>query len=339
MRRLDAPDISLLRLAWMTGRPAFVLAVFVSLFMQPIAGRAAYVIRSRDVGGTTYVHLKDVAGYYGMKIHRDKKHLVLAGNGRRLDLWLKSRTGYIDGYKVNLSFSPLEHQQALLLAERDLTLLVDPQWRGWGLPRKNLGTIVIDPGHGGKDPGAVGNGLNEKDVALAVGLKLRAILQEQGYRVIMTRSDDRFITLAKRGRFKGDVFVSLHCNSARAAAAAGFETWYCAPAGTNSTRTAGLMYKEKVDGNRNDRLNQRLAYEIQRYTLHATGQKQDRGLRRARFQVLRQAQVPAVLVEMGFISNRAEAENLNSNAYRQKLAQGIANGIIAFHRTVAPTTE
>ncbi len=323
------------RMAFETGKPALVLAAFVWLFMTPVS-KASFVIRSRLVGKTHYVYLDDVAKYYGMQVYRKGRHVVLAGNGKRFDVSVKARSAKINGVKVDLAMKIVENGGLVLLAERDLSLLVDPVFRGWGMPRRNVRTIVIDPGHGGRDPGAVGTAVREKDVSLMVGLRLKAILEKQGYRVAMTRGADNALTLAQRGRIKGDLFVSLHCNTAGNKGVTGIETWYAAPVGSYSSKTPNLAYRDKVTGNQSDGQNQRLAYEIQRYIMHTTGSKTDRGLKKSRFQVLRQSKVPSVLVEMGFLSNQGEQTLLMNEDYQNRMALGLANGIISFHRAVAP---
>ncbi len=321
-------------------RPARLPAALL-LLSATLAVNAAYTIRSRVVNGVTYVHLQDVAGYYGMKMasyrSRAGKQMVnLNGVGRRLELTLNSRQARINGCTANLSYPALLHQENLLLAERDLSMLIDPLFRDWGLPDHSIKRIIIDPGHGGRDPGAIGRhlGKQEKTITLQVGLLLKKVLEAQGYKVVMTRSNDTYLTLKSRGKFKGDLFISLHCNSATAGSAIGVETWYAAPQNTYSSLSPRQFYRTAEPGNRHDRLNSRLAYEVQRYTLHYS-KAVDRGIKRARYQVLCQAQCPAILVEMGFLSNRIEEGKLANPAHQRKLALGIVSGIVAFHRALA----
>lgn len=294
----------------------------------------AFVIRSRLVGGLGYVHLQDVAVYYGMQTALDGRNLVMAGCGQRLDLTLNSRNGYVNGYLVDLGFCPVEDNGSLLLAERDLSLQLDPLLRPWGVPQYPLRTIVIDPGHGGKDPGALGRVTEEKQVALQVGLRLKQLLESRGYTVVMTRDRDVFIELDARGRCRGDLFVSLHCNSSEGPNADGIETYFLAPAGLPKTGDNTVAHGG-LPGNRFDGLNVRLAYDLHCHTVYQAQQAADRGLKRARFQVLRQASCPAALVEMGFVSNPAEEQRLINPEYQEALAVGLANGIIAYHGIVA----
>lgn len=177
--------------------------------------------------------------------------------------------------------------------------------------------ICIDPGHGGRDPGAVGpSGLKEKDVTLTISLKLRDKLQSRGIQVIMTRETDKALgstvneNLNVRSNIannaKVDYFVSIHCNSANATAR-GTET-YCFKFGGNG---------------------EKLARSIQDKLIHAVG-LYNRGVKEANFAVLRNTYMPAVLVELAFISNPAEEKLLADEMWQDIFANAIAEGIFDF---------
>lgn len=168
--------------------------------------------------------------------------------------------------------------------------------------------IVIDPGHGGKDPGAIGNDTMEKWVALTISEKLQRRLLANGYDVKMTRSEDVFIPLPERAtlsnNWKADLFVSVHANSATSSTAKGLESYY---------------YGESSSG-------KQLASSIQTALVSNTN-NENRGTHSADFYVLRHTSMPAVLVETGFISNPADAVLLNDEGYQDKVASSIAEGI------------
>lgn len=179
--------------------------------------------------------------------------------------------------------------------------------------------IVVDPGHGGSNPGAVANNKRESDNNLAVGLKLRDKLVQAGAKVIMTRETDR--TVAPEGSSLGeelsariklaetnhaDLFISVHTNSNPDTSIIGAMTFY--PSGKSSD----------------------LALDVQNELIKQTGAV-DKGTSSATFYVLRSASMPSILVEMGFISNAAEAALLNQDSYRNKIAQGIFNGVIKYY--------
>ena len=208
-------------------------------------------------------------------------------------------------------------------------------------PSKNY-RVVIDAGHGGNDPGAVGGGYREKDLVLSVAKKLQRILEREGYKVYMTRSDDYFVTLGNRTRFSNkrdaDIFVSIHANAvgnrSRATIVQGIETYFLSKARSQRARLIAekenrAVLSSKDYHTRNVLLNDimtgpkiilsnKLAIDVQNSmleyarSLHPT--TRDGGVRPAPFWVLVGAQTPSVLIEMGYISHPHE---------RQKMLQSI----------------
>ncbi len=171
--------------------------------------------------------------------------------------------------------------------------------------------ICIDPGHGGRDPGAVGpNGLLEKDIVLLVALRLKHLLKERS-EVVLTRSGDEYVSLGERVRIaniaQADLFVSVHCNSAEINTAHGVETFH------HPTSRKGIE----------------LAEAIQPELIHYSGLV-DRGVKYANFQVLRETIMPAVLVELAFINNPSEEVLLGDRVFRAKCAVAIAAGIRSY---------
>lgn len=219
--------------------------------------------------------------------------------------------------------------------------------------------IVIDPGHGGVDSGALGpNGLKEKDAALMISNRLSSLLRSRGYQVHMTRTKDTLISLADRprlaNRWKGDepgaLYISIHSNSG-VPAAHGFETYFLADASTDDerrvadmenaavkyekvNRTPGSGLDQVLNGLRNDfymKASNTFADVVQ------TGMAEfhpgpNRGVKRANFRVLIGALMPAVLVEVAFISNPREADLLGMSAFQDKLAYSLAEGVDKFFR-------
>ena len=183
------------------------------------------------------------------------------------------------------------------------------------------GSVIIDPGHGGSDQGAVGfGGTREKDVALAVSLEVRQILVSRGIPVVMTRETDRDVApygsddvteLAARSavanRKGGFLFVSIHCNAFSGSEANGVETYYY-PKSHRDSRLAEILYDE----------------------LLVASNLRGRGVKEANFYVLKHTAVPASLVELAFITNPREEALLRNAAFRQKIAASLANGIIRY---------
>lgn len=179
-------------------------------------------------------------------------------------------------------------------------------------------TIVIDPGHGGIDRGGVpGQRVPEKNMTLDVSLRLKPILEREGYRVILTRDRDEFVSLGSRvaiaNNQRNAIFICVHFNSAPRLGANGIETYFY------STESAPL------------------AASIQSSVVRSAG-TENRGVRRRGYFVLRRTNIPAVLVECGFLTNPTEAQYAQSAAYRQKLARSIADGILK-RPTVADRTS
>lgn len=202
--------------------------------------------------------------------------------------------------------------------------------------------IMIDPGHGGMDSGATRGKTRESAIALDIARRLSSYLALSGFEVRITRPNDKTaVGLEERclqaAAWPADVFVSIHLNSGPAAAA-GIETYAIPPAGQLSTENAtrGTVSaadreaaKKSEAGNAHDADNIRLAWCVHRRLVSASGRK-DRGIRRARFVVLRESTVPAVLVEVGFLSNAGDAAFLTTVSGREKTAIGLCRGIMDF---------
>ncbi len=210
-------------------------------------------------------------------------------------------------------------------------------------------TIVIDPGHGGKDPGAVYNGTMEKDINLDVSKRLANVLRVAGYTVHLTRTEDKFLSLEERPQIakkhKADLFISIHTNANPKKHIHGFETYYLKYKNKKDIQTStlerfGIEYSQLVDDDKT-KLNKiinhyvgeskKLAKNIQKNALSLTkkrgytvfnGKSQE-----AAFVVLIGHTIPSVLVEIGYNSNPTEAKRLSKSAYRDSLAEGIANGL------------
>ena len=214
-------------------------------------------------------------------------------------------------------------------------------------------TIVIDPGHGGKDPGAVSQTRQEKQIALSLSKTLRDTLVKKGYNVRLTRETDVFLPLRERTRFatnqKADLFISVHTNASTARAASGIETYYLALASDESARitamreNAGAEYNMKELDALVGRIlkesksteSRRLAQLIQAQ-LTSGKQVKNRGVKHAPFVVLIGTKVPAVLVEVGFISNPQEGKKLTTKTYQRQLATAIAKGIEQYIKNLPP---
>jgi len=217
-------------------------------------------------------------------------------------------------------------------------------------------TVVLDPGHGGHDAGAVGgNGILEKNVNLAVARELKRYLErESDLQVVLTRQRDQFMDLAERAevanRAGGDLFISLHCNSWFNDGAHGFETYFLSPAKSDwaksveaAENSAGgepddveFIVWELVQ-NRFISSSSRLAEVMQQGVVEELG-VEDRGVRQAGFRVLVGAYMPAVVVEMGFLTHPEEERHLGDAGYQRRLARALGQTILSYGKLMESTT-
>ena len=279
-----------------------------------------------------------------------------AGDGRSSERYL-SRAGIslyadyskefilVDGVKVMLD-DPIGSQRGhLTLSRRDYDKVFVPLF--WELPKDPVRRIVLDPGHGGKDTGKV-NGpykYTEKAATLDTAARLKILLEKQGFEVVFTRTKDVFVDLDDRpalaANAKADLFVSLHYNAGPAgdSSSDGIETYCLTPAGQKSTNAGKAKSTTGVEpGNRFDTANMALGWGIQRRLVKSTG-ADDRGVRRARFAVLRTLTCPGVLIEGGFMSSRKEGALIADAAYRQKIAEAVAAGIVDYVVRARPAAK
>jgi len=297
-----------------------------------------------SLNGVDYVDLREVAGTFGMKSKWLEKgtSVRLESEWTRMDFTEHRRDCLINGIKVHLGNPIYKRGGNLYLSQRDLenTLkpILTPQVFN---PVPKLYRIVLDPGHGGKDPGARNAGLKleERYLALDLAKRLKRILQSLGYEVILTREDDRFLGLSERAaranRLKADLFLSLHFNAAGSSRVSGVETFVFTPPFQPSSSRANLHSSDRrvYPGNKYNAWNTLLGYYVQKSLVDASPYP-DRGLKRARFTVLRDIEIPGILIEGGFVSHSREGRDVGSPAYRQKLARAIANGVLTYQKTL-----
>lgn len=220
--------------------------------------------------------------------------------------------------------------------------------------QRKIHVIVIDPGHGGKDPGAIAHGVKEKDIVLKIAKKLKKKLEKAGFKVYLTRDRDVFVPLMKRAEFankvKCDLFISLHCNYSKGARARGIETYFLSQARTKWERAVAafensvIKYEIEEDQDTMDILkmilgdmaqyeflkeSQDLAFFIQESMVRRT-RRIDRGVKQAGFYVLRGVYAPSVLIETAFLSNKSERKLLRDEKFLDRVAEGIKEGIVKF---------
>ena len=190
--------------------------------------------------------------------------------------------------------------------------------------------VYLDAGHGGYDPGASYFGISEKSLTLAIQSRVKAKLEAEGYQVVTTRTSDTYVDLTDRSRAanasESDIFVSIHINASGSSAAQGIETYYYQPYAEYPSRINATYHANPTRLSMSDTL----ANAIQSSLINATG-AQNQGVKRQTFAVLRETTSPAVLLELGFLSNPQEAARLNTSAYQETLANAIVAGIKSYY--------
>jgi N-acetylmuramoyl-L-alanine amidase len=309
------------------------------------ASKAGAALPTRKFGVVDYVALSDVAARLGFKLAwlQPGRKVSLAGPAGRAELENDSRDISINGLRVFLGDPVLAAGGQLFVSRIDFERCLAPQLRpGFGaLPLPAPRTIVLDPGHGGKDNGT---SLNEKTFALDVARRAQKILAAAGLRVVLTRETDVFLDLpersAKANAGRADLFVSIHFNAlANDSKTSGVELYSFAPKAQHATGWLGKKNDPDLETsdmpvNRFDHWNVVLAQSLHR-RLVGDLKAFDRGRKLAHWGVLRGLECPGVLVECGFLTSTAEAKKIATPAYRQKIAEALAAGVRDYVATVA----
>jgi N-acetylmuramoyl-L-alanine amidase len=242
-----------------------------------------------------------------------------------------------NGIEINLGFTPQFIDGEVFLHGLDLQKNLDPLLCVPPLTFSTNRIIVIDPGHGGNNPGTISvlDKRLEKEFTLDWARRLAPLLETNGWKVFLTRTSDVTVSNSDRVVFAeahhADLFISLHFNSTsdRGGKTGGLETYCITPTGMPSTLTRGFAdpWSEHLPNNAFDAQNLQLAVRVQSALLRATG-IEDRGVRHSRFEtVLRGQNRPAILIEGGYLSNPREAAQIESAEYRQKLAEAVAEAL------------
>jgi N-acetylmuramoyl-L-alanine amidase len=315
---------------------------------RPSALHAASTGGVVKLGGVDYVEASAFGKKVGLKAAWLKagKRLVLRNETVRVELEADSREVSVNGVRIFMGEGARIYKRTLRISKIDAERLLGPIVRpGSGpAPVPRVKVIALDAGHGGRDPGKENKKLriNEKTLTLDVVRRLEKLLKQQGYQVILTRKTDKYVELGDRpaaaASAGADLFISVHFNAVagNVERVSGTETYTMTPryqrsAGDNSR---GSMDAIENPGNENDPWNALVGYHMQRALL-AELKTSDRGLKRGRLAVLRMATCPAVLVEAGFLSNTSEARKIATPAYRQKIAEALADGVRAYANALA----
>lgn len=299
--------------------------------------------------GQSYVPLAEFAHANGLSAttlkHGDE--LILSNKNHRLVFNINATQAEIDGVNVRLSFPIAGDHGQLFISQLDINTALRPLIYPQKFPGRKITTICLDPGHGGKDSGNhVGSGFfshSEKTYTLALAFELRTQLEKAGFHVIMTRRSDVYVELPERPEIANhagaDLFISLHFNASPVDQGdiEGPETYCITPVGAPSSNAHGepeggsMIGTAATVANRNENKSLRFAYEMEK-SLVKNLDANDRGVRRARFAVLRDATMPAILIEGGYMTNPVEGRKIYDAEYRRELAAAIVKGILAYEK-------
>ena len=329
-----------------TGKPAnrpgttrFLLPVLclVLLALSSATVTAADDWQIIKVDNRDYLSFDNVARFYALQPHpRLADNRMVLGDGRvRLEVCNNPREVYVNGVKQWLSFPVVNQNGQLLVSRFDLAKTIEPCLRPTMISNlRPFRTVVLDAGHGGQDGGGHSTLGLEKDYTLDVIRLLKKSLENKGLNVILTRDSDAYLPLEGRAdranEVADSVLVSIHFNSSEASAT-GFEVFAMTPRGAASTAdgAATLEQFKQMPGNDFDDASLAMATCVH-HALLGHLPETDRGVKRARFAVLRLTHSPAILVEGGFLTNASDSQNINDASWRQQLADAIAVGIQSY---------
>jgi len=310
--------------------------------VKPSATNPWHII---DIGGRDYVTLESIRNFYNplfgfTGFRQQGNHVWLMSNKLVIKAQIGSQDLLMNNMKFILSFPIISQGDKTLISRLDLVKLVDPILNPSHIQgAEYFDTIVVDAGHGGHDAGARGVYGYEKDFALKMAQHLRTALMARGFKVVLTRSTDTFISLGGRvsiaNAIPNSIFISLHLNSG-GSTASGIETWALTPQNAAATISRGGGYNVNgTTGNKQDSANIALASAVQARVL-STVKVVDRGIKRAQWSVLTGIKKPGILFEGGFVTNSKECLLIASESYQKTVAAAIADAVVNYRKALEP---
>lgn len=330
-------------------RGLFVLATALVVFLSIMTSPAAQAWQVTKIEGRDYVSIESVKQFYGFQTSERRGNTVILKSvdktgkvGILMQLQIGSQECLLNKVKFIFTNS-VESGGALgLISQMDLIKLIDPVLRPNFIPNAgNFRTVILDPGHGGKDPGATNPLGTEAAYNLRLAVKIKGLLEKQGFKVVLTRASDQYFSLQQRVEIANAVredaiFISLHFNSG-GRDARGIETFTLSPPGV-AHYGSGFKSSDASPrrGNAHDSANIALATAVHGMALRELQENTfDRGIKRARFSVLSGVRHPAILFEGGFMSHPFEARLIANEKYQNALAVAISKAVGKYRHAVA----
>lgn len=296
--------------------------------------------------GRDYVTGDSILSFYrvaGLSTYKfTSPHVWFRGNNLIIKAQVGSMELLINNVKFILSYPVLDIGGKAVFSRLDLCKLIDPVLRPSYITGADpFDTVVVDAGHGGHDAGARGVYGYEKDFALKMAFAVKASLEKRGFKVIMTRSTDEFISRTGRvaiaNKTPNSIFISLHFNSA-GPTATGIETFALTPMGGSASLERGGGYNARgLTGNQQDSENIALATAVHARVV-STYKLIDRGIKRAQWTVLTGCTRPGILFEGGFVTNGSECRLIASDTYRKALSETIGEAVVNYRKALQPAS-
>jgi len=346
-----------------------ILASLLVIFLAGCASvprKELLLLPTYHLNGTTYLSLISLCDAKGVSWDYDitTRIVALSTDTHKLNLMVGDRLVLADGVARDLNHPVDIYQGIVVVPSRFKEEIFDAIFKEIpaspaNLPALRIKKVVIDAGHGGTDPGAIGRtGTKEKYITLDLAKRLSSLLASDGIEIVMTRSSDKFIPLEQRAEIANDsgaeLFISIHANANRVKSMNGFEVYYITPDADDSKRAAYSATYATLDLDKGCFASDSLILKTILWDMIYTNSRAesirlasfiDRGIERnlnikilgikgANFHVLRGARMPAVLIEVGFLSNYDEECRLKNSYYRQQIANAIAQGIEGYARDI-----
>jgi N-acetylmuramoyl-L-alanine amidase len=346
----------------------YLLGIFFCLLVLFLSGCVSVPMREAlptyNINGVTYLPLASLCNLKGINLEYDTfaKTAVLIKGSHKINLMVGERLVLVDNLPKYLRHPVDMYQGTVVVPYNFKEQILDTLFKEIYLPRKivppiAIKKVVIDAGHGGKDPGAIGRtGLREKVITLDIAKRLSSRLKADGIDVVMTRSIDKYIPLSSRvdiaNNSRAEIFLSIHANANRVKSLRGFEVYYVSPTVNDSVRALSAAQDARLDFNSScfasnsqdlkatlwDMLytqSRAESIELAHYICRSMQNNLDTsmlGIKGGRYYVLKGVRMPALLIEIGFLSNSDEECMLKDGYCRQNIAEAIERAVLDYGR-------